>query len=373
MEYRDKIRLFTETEIKPLAAELDDKEIFSVDLTRKMGEAGLFGIDIPREYGGQGLDTLSYIIAIEEIARVDASQAATVAAHNSLGIAPIYHFGTEAQRLNLVPTLCTGEALWAFALTEERAGSDARGAKTSAREEGNQIIIDGEKRYITNGSNNLLLGYTVLAVTQNDDRKPEFSTYLVEKNLPGVVPERMTGKLMWRASDTARIAFNGVSIPASNLLGEKGNGLKNMLKTLDGGRLSIAAMGLGLAQGAFEMALNYANSREQFGKTLGKNQIIQFKLADMALKIELARNTLYNACRLKQAGLPFTKEAAMSKLYCSEIAKEVADQAVQIFGGAGLFKTADIERFFRDQRILQIGEGTSEILHTVIARNIGVL
>ncbi len=373
MDYRNKIRTFAETEIKPLAAQLDENETFSVELTRKMGEAGLFGIDIPREYGGQGLDTLSYIIAIEELARVDGSQAATVAAHNSLGVSPIYYFGTEEQRRELVPTLCSGQALWAFALTEESAGSDARGARTTCIEKGDRVIINGEKRYITNGSNELLLGYTVLAFSQNGEAKPEFSTYLVGKNLPGVQPERMTGKLMWRASDTARIAFDHVSVPASNLLGEKGSGLKNMLKTLDGGRLSIAAMGLGLAQGAFEMALSYANTREQFGKTLGKNQVIQFKLADMALKIELARNTLYNACRLKLEGLPFTKEAAMSKLYCSEIAKEVADQAVQIFGGSGLFKSADIERFYRDQRILQIGEGTSEILHTVIARNIGVL
>ncbi len=242
--------------------------------------------------------------------------------------------------------------------------------ETTASWVNDQWLINGHKRYITNGSNRLARGITVLAITGESQGKKELSTLLVPYPSSGLVAERMTGKMMWRASDTARISFDEVCVPASNLLGERGKGLKQMLKILDSGRLSIAAMGLGLAQGAFEMALGYARKRKQFGKPIIDNQMIAFKLADMATKIELARNTLYNACVLKDEGQPFGKQAAMAKLYCGTIAKEVADEAVQIFGGAGLFKNTDIERFYRDQRILQIGEGTSEILQMVIARHL---
>ncbi len=370
--FRQKVRLFAEKEIKPLAAQLDADETFSEELTQKMGQHGLFGIDIPTQYGGQGLDTLSYIIAVEEIARVDGSQAATMAAHNSLGVTPIYTFGTEAQRNKYLPNLLNGSGLWAFGLTEIMAGSDAKGVETTAEEKKYKWVVNGNKRYITNGSNPLMKGLTTLAMTDIKNGKKQYSTLLVERTTTGVSTKRMLGKLMWRASDTAEIELKNVEVPTENLLGERNKGLQQMLKTLDSGRLSIAAMGLGLAQGAYEMALSYSQHRHQFGKTISQFQSISFKLAAMAMKIELARNTLYNACALKETGKPFGKEAAMAKLYCSEIAKEIADEAVQIFSGAGLFKNNDIERFYRDQRILQIGEGTSEILHIVIAKHLGL-
>jgi alkylation response protein AidB-like acyl-CoA dehydrogenase len=370
--YRLKVRKFAEKEIAPLAAQLDEEERFSPELTKKMGQAGLLGINIPKQYGGQELDTLSYIIAIEELSRVDGSQAATVAAHNSLGLAPIYDYGTEAQKLKYLPKLTTGEHLWAFGLTEVKAGSDARGTETTAVIEGDQYVIDGSKRYITNISNELTLGITLQVMTLDAQNKEVPTTILVETGTPGFESKPMKGKMMWRASDTGKATFKNCRVSTNNLLGQPGYGLKNMLKTLDSGRLSIAAMGLGLAQGAFEMAMSYAQKREQFNQPIVKNQVIQFKLADMAVKIELARNTLYTACKLKDLGLPFGKEAAISKLYTSEIAKEVADEAMQIFAGAGLFKNNPIERFYRDQRILQIGEGTSEILRMVIARHLGV-
>ncbi len=371
-KWREKVRQFAENTIKPIAPQLDENEAFSIELTKKMGRNNLFGVDIPKKCGGQGLDSLSYIIAVEELARIDGSQAATMCAHNSLGVAPIYLFGSEDQKQHLLPKLCSGEHLWAFGLTEETAGSDARGVQTTAQNDNDHWIVNGTKRYITNGSNPLMLGITVLAITNNTSDKHELSTLLIERDSPGFETERMTGKMMWRASDTAQLAFNNVKIPSHNLLGQRGKGLPQMLKTLDGGRLSIAAMGLGLAQGAFEMALTYANERTQFNKKLNEFQGVSFKLADMAMKLELARNTLYHATLLKDKGLPFGKEAAMAKLYCSEIAKEVSDEAVQIFGGAGLFKSNDIERFYRDQRILQIGEGSSDILRLVIARHLGI-
>ncbi|MCU4155591.1 acyl-CoA dehydrogenase family protein [Carboxylicivirga sp. A043] len=371
--FRQKVRAFAEKEIKPLAAQLDENETFSVELTQKMGQAGLLGIDIPKEYGGQGMDTLSYIIAVEELARVDSSQAATMCAHNSLGLAPIFNFGTEEQRQKYIPMLTSGEGLWAFGLTEVNAGSDAQGVETIAKENGDYWIINGSKRYITNGSNELMKGITVLAVTNEENGKKRFSTILVDRDSKGFETKRMLGKMMWRASDTAELKFSNIKAPKENLLGKKDKGLGQMLKTLDSGRLSIAAMGLGLAQGAFEMALEYSKKRVQFGKAISEYQSTSFKLADMALKLELARNTLYNACELKDTGKPFSKEAAMAKLYCSDIAKEISDEAVQIFSGQGLLKSSPIERFYRDQRILQIGEGTSEILRIVIGKHLGLV
>ncbi|MCG8579726.1 MAG: acyl-CoA dehydrogenase family protein [Bacteroidales bacterium] len=371
--FRQKVRAFAEKEIKPLAAQLDENETFSVELAKKMGQAGLFGIDIPKEYGGQGLDTLSYIIAVEELARVDSSQAATMCAHNSLGLAPLYNFGTEEQRQKYVPSLTSGDGLWAFGLTEVNAGSDAQGVETIAEENGDHWLINGSKRYITNGSNELMKGITVLAVTNGENGKKRFSTILVDRDSEGFETKRMLGKMMWRASDTAEIKFNNIKAPKEQLLGKKDKGLGQMLKTLDSGRLSIAAMGLGLAQGAFEMAMEYSKKRVQFGKAIAEYQATSFKLADMALKLELGRNTLYNACELKDAGKPFGKEAAMAKLYCSDIAKEISDEAIQIFSGQGLLKSSTIERFYRDQRILQIGEGTSEILRIVISKHLGLV
>lgn len=369
---RQTVRDFAEREIKPIAQELDEKEEFSEDLTRKIGELGLFGMYLPEKYGGQELDTLSYIIAVEELARVDGSQAATLAAHNSLGIGPLYYYGTEEQKLKYLPKLCTGEGLWAFGLTEADAGSDSRGSKTTAKLEDGKWKINGSKIFITNGSSDLSLGATVQAVTKvHPDGKKEFTTVIVEKDTPGFKRVAMHGKMMWRSSDTSELYFDDCIVPEENLLGDIGQGSKIMLSTLDNGRLSIAAMGLGLAQGAFEMALQYSKERKQFGKPISKFQAIAFKLADMAMQIELARNLLYKACWLKDNKKPFAKEAAMAKLYCSEIAKSVADEAVQVHGGYGLMKDYPIERFYRDQRLLQIGEGTSEIQRMVISRYIG--
>jgi alkylation response protein AidB-like acyl-CoA dehydrogenase len=370
IEYRKRIRAFSELELKPIAIEQDEKEEFPVDLARKMGMAGLFGITLPVKYGGQGLDYLSYIVAIEEMARIDSSPAATIAAHNSLGIAPIYHYGTEEQRLSRLPSLCTGEKIWAFGLTETNAGSDAKGVETRARLSDGHWVINGTKLFITNSSSSIAAGITLQAITDLRNGEKELSVVLVDRTTPGYSAEPIKGKLMWRAVDNGKLTFDNCIVPAANLLGKRGEGMKIMLSTLDAGRLSIAAMGLGLAQGAFEMAVEYANSRKQFGKKLAEFQAISFKLAEMATKIELARNTLYHACRLKDAGLPFGKQAAISKLYCSEIAREVADESLQIHGAVGFLRKNHIERFYRDQRLLQIGEGTSEILKMVIARHI---
>ncbi|MBX2846586.1 MAG: acyl-CoA dehydrogenase family protein [Saprospiraceae bacterium] len=368
---RQTIRDFAEQEIKPVAKELDEKEEFSIDMCRKMGEVGLFGINTPIKYGGHGMDTLSYIIAVEELARIDGSHAATIAAHNSLGIGPILIAGSEQQKQDIIPQLCTGEKLWGFGLTEPGAGSDSRNSKTTAQLDAGEWTINGSKIFITNAASEITLGSTVQAITgTRPDGRKEFSTIIVMQNTPGFEARELHGKMMWRASNTAELYFDNVKVPEANLLGERGMGSKYMLKTLDGGRLSIAAMGLGCAQGAYELALQYSKEREQFGKPISEFQSIAFKLADMAMKIELARNLLYKTCWMKDQGKKITKHAAMAKLYCSEIAKEVADDSVQIHGGYGLMKEYDIERFYRDQRLLQIGEGTSEIQRIVISRQI---
>lgn len=369
---RDSVRNFAEKEIRPIAGALDEKEEFSVDLTRKMGELGLFGIVVPAEYGGQGMDYLSYAIVCEELARVDGSQAATITAHNSLGTGPLYYFGTEQQRKSYLPQLCTGEGLWAFGLTEPSAGSDSRGSKTMAVKVDEGWKINGSKIFITNGANELTKGVTVQAVTGEDEKgRPEFSCFIVERDNPGFTAKSMHGKMMWRASDTSELYFDDCIVPDSAMLGAQGAGSKQMLETLDRGKIGIAAMGLGCAQGAYELALAHANERKQFGQNIGRFQAIAFKLADMAVKIELARTMLYRVSWMADNGMPHTKESAMIKLYASEIAREVADEAVQIHGGYGLMKEYDVERFYRDQRLLQIGEGTSEIQRLVISRHIG--
>ncbi|GET22036.1 acyl-CoA dehydrogenase family protein [Prolixibacter denitrificans] len=367
-DYRKRIRDFAEKEVHPVAIEHDENEHFPVDLARKMGEAGLFGIAIPKEYGGQGLDTLSYIIAVEELARVDSSPAATIAAHNSLGIAPIYSYGTEEQKQKYIPGLCTGEKLWAFGLTELTAGSDAKGVASRAELVDGEWVVNGSKMFITNSASEIASGITLQAITGEKDGKKELTAILVPRETPGYETWPVKGKLMWRSVDNGKMKFTDCRVPEENMLGKRGEGIKIMLATLDGGRLSIAAMGLGLAQGAFEMAVKHAKKREQFGKPIAEFQAVSFKLAEMAMRIELARNTLYRACQLKDAGKPFGKEAAMSKLYCSEVAKFVADESVQVHGAYGLLRENHIERFYRDQRLLQIGEGTSEILRMVIGR-----
>jgi alkylation response protein AidB-like acyl-CoA dehydrogenase len=327
---------------------------------------------VPESHGGQGLDYIAYIIAMEEIARVDGSQAATLAAGNSLGLWPIYAFGSEAQRRKYLPDLCRGKTLMGFGLTEPNAGSDAGATNTTAVKDGDSWIINGRKTMTTNADTPMTIGSIVQAVTgARPDGRPDYTCFIVENGTPGFTLNTLKRKLMWRGSNTAELFLNNCRVSGDAVLGKPGDGFKQMLATLDGGRLSIAAMGLGCAQGAYEAALRYSKERIQFGRPISKKQAIAFKLADMELKIELARNLLYKACWLAQNKRPFGKEAAMSKLYCSEIAKEVADEAVQIHGGYGLFKDYEVERFYRDQRLLQIGEGTSEILRVVISRAIG--
>jgi len=371
---RDSVRQFAEKEIKPVAGELDEKEEFHYETMEKMAELGLFGMFVSEKYGGQAMDYVSYVIATEEIARVDGSHAATVAAGNSLGIGPIYYFGNEEQKQKYLPKLCSGEALWGFGLTEPNAGSDAGGSRTTAVLDGDEWVINGSKIFITNASATISAGITALCRTgTREDGRPELSCILIEQETPGFEAREMHGKMMWRASNTSELYFEDCRVPKENLLGVRGQGFRQMLQTLDGGRLSIGAMGLGGAQGCFEMALKYAKEREQFGKPISNFQVNAFKLADMAMEIECARLLLYKACWLRDNEKGFSKEAAMAKLYCSEVMYRCANHAVQLHGGYGLMKEYDVERFYRDQKLLDIGEGTSEVQRLVIARLIGAL
>jgi alkylation response protein AidB-like acyl-CoA dehydrogenase len=370
---RQAVRKFAEVEIAPRAHDLDEKEAFSPELTRKMGELGLFGTIVDPKYGGQGMDYISYIVAVEELARVDGSQAATIAAHNSLGAGPLYYYGNEEQKKQYLPDLCTGAGLWAFGLTEPEAGSDAQASKTTAVFDAgkNEWVINGSKIWITNSANPLTKGITVQAVTGRKGERAELSCFIVPAGTKGLTQKEMHGKMMWRASNTGELYFDDVRVPAKNMLGERGQGFKQMMETLDNGRLSIGAMGLGLAQGALDLTLKYANERQTFGKPIAKHQAVAFKLAEMATRVEAARNLLYKACWLKQEHKPFQKEAAMAKLYCSEVAEFCAREGQQTFGGYGLMKEYPIERHYRDAALLRIGEGTSEIQRLVISRYIG--
>ena len=368
---RKMVREFAETEIKPKAFELDRKEQFSVEITRKMGEMGFLGALCDPKYGGQGMDTLSYVILVEELARVDASQAATVAAHNSLGVGPIWNFGNESQKQKYLPDLCAGKKLWSFGLTEAGAGSDASNSKTTAQLKNGQWSINGSKIFITNGANPLTGGCTVQAITGTQNNKKEISCILVEQNTPGFVAKEMHHKMVWRSSNTAELYFTDVHVPEENLLGKRGEGFKQMLQTLNGGRLGIAAMGLGGAQGAFEEALRYTQERQAFGRPIAGFQVNAFKLADCATEIEAARNLLYKACWMKDQGKDFRMIAAQAKLYCSEVMHRVVNHAVQLHGGYGLMEEYPVARFYRDQKLLEIGEGTSEIQRLVISRELG--
>jgi len=369
---RNSIREFAEGEIAPKCEELDEKEEFSYDLTKKMAELGLFGITVDPKYGGQGMDYLSYVIIVEELARVSASQAATVAAANSLGIGPLAKFGSEDQKKKYLPQLCTDGKLWGFGLTEPDAGSDAGGSKTTAELKGGKWIINGSKIFITNAATDITLGSTVQCITgKRDGGKKELSCIIVENGTKGFTQKAMKKKMLWRASNTSELYFSDVQVPEGNILGKKGDGLKQMLDTLDSGRLAIAAMGLGGAQGAYEAALKYSKERKQFGKPISTFQVNSFKLADCATEIEAARALLYRACWLKDSGKAYSKEAAMSKLYCSEVMHNVANHAVQIHGGYGCMEEYPVARFYRDAKLLEIGEGTSEIQRLVISRAIG--
>lgn len=371
---RESVRNFAEKEIAPIAANLDEKESFSIELTKKMGELGLFGCVVDPKYGGQGMDYLSYVIAVEELARVDGSQAATIAAHNSLGAAPLYYYGNEEQKEKYLPQLSTGEGLWAFGLTEPEAGSDAQASKTKAvyDEANDEWVISGSKIWITNSACELTKGITVQAVTgRKDDGKAELSCFIVEPDAKGLTRRAMHGKMMWRASNTGELYFDQVRVKSSAMLGKQGQGFKIMMETLDNGRLSIAAMGLGLAKGALDLSLRYSQERQTFGKPISKHQAVAFKLAEMATRIEAAEGLLYKAAWLRQNQLDFQKHAAMAKLYCSEVAEFCAREGQQIFGGYGLMKEYSIERHYRDAALLRIGEGTSEIQRLVISRYLG--
>jgi len=369
---RQTVRKFAEKEILPKREELDEKEEFSYEITKKMFDLGFFGIVIPEEYGGMGMDYLSYILVVEELARVDAGQAATVAAGNSLGSAPVYYYGNEKQRKDLLPQLISGK-LYGFGLTEANAGSDAGGTQTTAVKKDGKWIINGSKIFITNASTDITLGSIIQTVTgEREDGKKEYTCFLVGQDKPGYTATPMHKKMTWRTSNTSEIYLDDVEVTDEDMLGKRGEGFHQMLESLDNGRLAIAAMGLGGAQGAFEAALNYSKERKQFGRPISKFQINAFKLADMATEIEAARNLLYKACWLKDNGKSFGKEAAMSKLYTSEVMKRVTHEAVQIYGGYGLMEEYPVAKFYRDQRLLEIGEGTSEIQRLVIARKLGI-
>ncbi|MDQ1267108.1 MAG: acyl-CoA dehydrogenase [Bacteroidota bacterium] len=368
---RDTVRKFAEEVIYPQAKELDEKEKFSTEITSQMAELGLLAAFLPTEYGGAGLDYVSYIIAVEELARIDGSHAATIAAHNSLGVGPLYYYGNAEQKKKYLPKIAEGH-LWGFGLTEPNAGSDAGNSQTTAVEDGNDWIINGSKIFITNAGTDITLGSTVMAVTgEKSGGRKELSCFIVENGTPGYTTKIMHKKLMWRASNTCELYFDNCRVPKENMLGKRGDGFHQMLGTLDNGRLSIAAMGLGCAQGAFETALKYSKERKQFGQAISTFQATAFKLADIDMQIEMARLYLYETCRMLDRSERISKEGAIAKLYCSEVAHTAANHCVQIHGGYGLMKEYDAERFYRDQKLLEIGEGTSEIQRLVISRMIG--
>ncbi|MGN1400607.1 MAG: acyl-CoA dehydrogenase [Bacillus sp. (in: firmicutes)] len=367
---RDMVREFAQKEIKPVAIELDREAKFSEDLFRRMGELGILGIPFPEEYGGAGADTISYAIAVEEIGKVCGGTGLSYAAAVSLGASPIYYFGNEEQKQQYLVPLASGKSLGAFGLTEPNAGSDAGGTQTKAELDGDEYVINGEKCWITNASYSSVV--TVTAVTGKDERgKNVISAFLVPAGTPGMTITAPYEKMGVRASDTTQIVLENVRVPKANLLGDSKKGFKQFLYTLDGGRISIAALAVGLAQGAFEKALAYAKERKQFGKAISSFQAIQFKLADMATEIELARNMVYKAAWLKDQGKPFTKESAFAKLFATEMAFRTCNQAIQIHGGYGYMREYEVERFLRDAKLLEIGEGTSEIQRLVIARQLG--
>lgn len=363
------IREFAEEEVAPGAIERDKTKQFPTEIFKKLGELGMLGLPFPEEYGGAGADTVSFAIVTEELSRACASTGITYSAHISLGVAPINLFGTEEQKQKYLTPICTGESLGAFGLTEPNAGSDAGGTQTTAKEENGEFLINGSKCFITNASFAKHLALT--AITGNDNGMKEISAIIVPTDASGFTVIDNYEKMGLNASNTTELVMENVRVPVENLLGKKGEGFKQFLITLDGGRIGIGAMAVGVAQAAYEKALQYAQERKQFGKSLSKFQAIQFKLADMAMKIELARNMVYKAAWLKDQGRPFSKEASMCKLYASEIAMQVADQAVQIHGGYGYMREYEVERYMRDAKLLEIGEGTSEVQRMVIARLIG--
>jgi short-chain 2-methylacyl-CoA dehydrogenase len=365
---RDTVRQYALEKVAPVAEELDREKRFPYEIVAELAELGLMGMTIPEEYGGAGTDTLSYAIAVEELTRIDSSVAITVAAHHSLGTLPIYYFGNDEQKREWLPDLASGKKLAAFGLTEPGAGSDAGATRTTARLENGEWVIDGAKMFITNAGTDITACVTITAVTGDG----EISNIVVPNGTQGYTISAPMQKLGWKASDTRELSFQNARVPAGNLLGPRGKGFQQFLTILDGGRISVAAMGVGLAQGAYDLAYAYAKEREQFGKPISKFQSVQQKLVDMATEIEAARYLVWKAAWEKDQGRDFAQTAAMAKLFSGELSHRAANWALQIHGGYGFMDEYAISRLYRDQKILEIGEGTNEVQRMVIARHLGL-
>jgi short-chain 2-methylacyl-CoA dehydrogenase len=369
---RDTVREFARREVAPVAEELDRTKAFPYELVAKMGNLGLMGIPFPEQYGGGGADTLAYVLAVEEMTMVDSSVAITMAAHTSLGTMPIYLWGTDDQKDDWLPQLCSGKRLAAFGLTEPEAGSDAGNTKTRASLDDGEWVVNGAKQFITNSGTEISGCVTITAVTGQSNGTKEISNIIVPNGTPGYEPGEPYRKMGWNASDTRPLTFDDCRVPEGNLLGRRGDGFKQFLQILDGGRIGVAAMGVGLAQGALDEAISYAKERRAFGQPIGKFQAIQMKVADLSSQIEAARLLVYRAALLKDRGEPFTLTAAQAKLITGRLAVRATEEAVQIHGGYGYIEEYPVCRFYRDAKILTIGEGTDEVQQMVIARQLGV-
>ena len=370
--WRDLAHEFAQGEIQPRAEQLDREQKFPYDIVAEMARLGLMGLTLPEEYGGSGGDFVAYNLALEEICRADTSVGITMEAHISLGCSPIAAFGTEDQKEHFLGEVIQGgNKLWAFGLTEEEAGTDAGGTRTTADLEDGEWVINGSKKWITNSGTDITGGVTIIAVTDTrENGKPELTAIIVPQDTPGYTRGPAYEKLGWRASDQHPLYFENCRVPEENLLGGRGTGFKQFLQTLDAGRVAVAALSVGLAQACFDEAIARANERKQFGKSIAEFQAIQFKLADMAMEIELARNMVLKAAWLKDQGRPFGREASMAKVFASETAKRAADQAAQIWGGEGFMEGSAVARYWRQVKINEIGEGTSEINRQIIARSL---
>jgi alkylation response protein AidB-like acyl-CoA dehydrogenase len=368
--FQETVREFCDKEIKPIASKIDKEEYFPKDLYKKMGKIGLMGMTVPQKYGGAGIDRISYMIALEEISRLCGSTGLNVEAHNSLGLGHIYEKGTEDQRKKYLPILTKGEEFAAWALTEPNAGSDASATHTTAVLKGNEWVINGTKQFITSGD--IAKVTTVMAMTDKSKGARGISAFIVEKDTPGFNVGQIEDKVGLRGSHTAELIFDNCRIPKENLLGEMGMGFIGAMNILDRGRTAVGAMSVGIARGAFEDALEYAKKRQQFGKPIGKNQAIQWMLADMATEIDAARLLVYRAAYLEDQDVRFTKEASMAKLFASEIGMRIAIKAIQVYGGNGYMREYPLERYYRDIKLCSIGEGTSEVQRMVIARQLGL-
>jgi alkylation response protein AidB-like acyl-CoA dehydrogenase len=367
-QVREMARKFADDVVAPRARALDENEDFPTDIVEQMGKLGFLGLPFPEKYGGAGLDTLAYVIAVEEIARACGSTAITLAAHVSLGCGPIYMIGTEEQKQKYLTPMAKGEAIGAFGLTEPNAGSDSAGTETRAEKTGGGWRVNGSKIYITNGSVAKYITFT--ARTDASKGTKGISAFIMDTATPGFRVGKREKKMGLRGSDTVEVVFQDCAIPESGLLGDPAGGFKAFMRTLTGGRISIGALALGLAQGSYEHAIRYAKERKQFGQPIANFQAVQFMLADMRMKIEASRHLIYYAAMLKDAGAEFEKEASMAKLFASEAANWVTDKAIQIHGGIGYCRDVPVERMHRDAKLMEIGEGTSEIQRMIIAREI---